>query len=39
MKFHGPLTPEQHEKLLQISKRCPVAKTLGNEIRIDHVAD
>jgi putative redox protein len=36
--FHGPLSDEQRETLLGIAKRCPVAKTLANEIRIDHVA-
>lgn len=35
IRLHGTLTPEQREKLLTIAKRCPVAKTLANEIRID----
>ena len=29
------LTPEQREKLLMIAGRCPVAKVLQSEIRID----
>jgi len=36
--LHGDaLTPEQREKLLVIAGRCPVAKTLQAEIRIDKV--
>jgi putative redox protein len=36
--FHGEqLTAEQREKLLVIAGRCPVAKTLQAEIRIDKV--
>jgi putative redox protein len=38
LKLHGEqLTPEQREKLLVIAGRCPVAKTLQAEIRIDKV--
>lgn len=33
--LHGDLTAEQRTKLLEIAKRCPVAKTLGSEIVID----
>ena len=33
----GPLSEEQRQKLLAIAARCPVAKTLGAEIRIDEV--
>jgi putative redox protein len=34
--LHGDqLTPEQREKLLVIAGRCPVAKTLQSEIRIE----
>jgi putative redox protein len=33
----GPLTDEQRQKLLSIAARCPVAKTLQAEIRIDEV--
>jgi uncharacterized OsmC-like protein len=29
------LTQEQKEKLLEIARRCPVAKTLGAQIRIE----
>ncbi|HET7436957.1 MAG TPA: OsmC family protein [Thermoanaerobaculia bacterium] len=35
--LHGALTQEQREHLLSIAKRCPVAKTLGSEIKIDEV--
>jgi putative redox protein len=31
------LTEEQRQRLLTIAGRCPVAKTLGSEIRIDEV--
>jgi putative redox protein len=30
----GPLTPEQHAKLLEISNKCPVHRTLTSEIDI-----
>ena len=33
----GPLDAAQREKLMTIAKRCPVAKTLQSEIRIDEV--
>ena len=33
--LHGNLTEEQKQQLLSIAKRCPVAKTLQNEIKID----
>lgn len=33
----GPLDAAQRETLLSIAKRCPVAKTLSAEIRIDEV--
>jgi uncharacterized OsmC-like protein len=33
--LHGPLSAEQKQQLLGIAKRCPVAKTLQNEIKID----
>jgi putative redox protein len=33
----GPLDDAQRAKLLTIAGRCPVAKTLGSEIRIDEV--
>jgi len=35
--LHGPLSPEQRQKLLQVAGRCPVAKTLQAEIKIDEV--
>ena len=38
LTLHGDqLTDEQREKLLTIAGRCPVAKTLSSEIRIDKV--
>lgn len=37
MKFLGNLTPEQKTKLTDIARRCPVYKTLTNEIRINEV--
>ncbi|MEO6487035.1 MAG: OsmC family protein [Thermoanaerobaculia bacterium] len=36
LALHGVLTAEQRTKLLEIAARCPVAKMLGAEIRIDH---
>jgi putative redox protein len=33
----GPLDDAQRERLLAIAARCPVAKTLSQEIRIDEV--
>ena len=33
---HGTLTDEQKKKLLDVASRCPVAKMLRSEIRIDH---
>lgn len=35
LQLDGPLDAGQREKLLEIAGRCPVAKTLSNEIRID----
>jgi putative redox protein len=37
LRLHGPLTPEQKQHLLSIAARCPVAKTLSSEIKIDEV--
>lgn len=37
IQLTGDLTAEQREKLIGAAKRCPVYKTLTNEIRIDHV--
>jgi uncharacterized OsmC-like protein len=33
----GPLTPEQSQRLFEVAARCPVAKTLQHEIRVDEV--
>jgi uncharacterized OsmC-like protein len=33
--FTGPLTEEQRSKLLEISNKCPVHRTLTSEIEID----
>lgn len=33
----GPLTDEQRQKLLAVAGRCPVAKTLQAEMKIDEV--
>jgi uncharacterized OsmC-like protein len=30
----GPLTPEQHTKLMQVAAKCPVHRTLTSEINI-----
>ena len=35
IRLKGNLTAEQRERLMQTAKRCPVYKTLTNEIRID----
>jgi putative redox protein len=37
IKLLGPLDEAQRQKLLTIAGRCPVAKTLSAEIRIDEV--
>ncbi len=37
IKLEGTLSEEQRQKLLTIAHRCPVAKTLQNEIKIDEV--
>ena len=37
IRLHGPLTTEQREHLLTIARRCPVAKTLSSEMKIDEV--
>ncbi|SRR5712692_7005984 len=36
LKLLGNLTDAQRARLFDVSKRCPVAKTLTSEIRIDH---
>jgi putative redox protein len=35
IRLTGNLTPEQRERLFSTAKRCPVYKTLTNEIRIN----
>jgi putative redox protein len=37
LRLHGDLTPEQREHLLAIAGRCPVAKTLSSEMKVDKV--
>jgi putative redox protein len=37
IQLGGPLTEEQRQHLLTIAARCPVAKTLASEIRVDDV--
>ena len=37
IRLHGPLDDAQRQRLLMIAGRCPVAKTLQSEIRIDEV--
>jgi len=37
ISLRGPLSAEQKEHLLTIAKRCPVAKTLSGEMKIDEV--
>jgi putative redox protein len=40
LRLRGPLTEEQRRQLLAIAARCPVHKTLTNEIKIrDTLAD
>jgi putative redox protein len=35
--FHGALSAEEQQRLLQIGDKCPVHKTLSNPIRIQSV--
>jgi putative redox protein len=35
IRLDGALSEEQKQKLLSVAERCPVAKTLRSEIRID----
>jgi putative redox protein len=37
IRLRGTLTEEQKQKLLAIAVRCPVAKTLASEIKVDEV--
>jgi putative redox protein len=32
---HGPLSAEQRERLVEIADKCPVHKTLHNEVKVD----
>jgi uncharacterized OsmC-like protein len=34
VELTGPLTPEQHAKLMQVAAKCPVHRTLTSEINI-----
>ena len=34
LTFTGPITPEQHTKLMEVAARCPVHRTLKSEIDI-----
>lgn len=35
IQLTGPLTPEQHTKLMEIAGKCPVHRTLKSEIDIN----
>ena len=37
IKVTGGLTPEQRARVLEVARRCPVAKTLMAEIRVEDV--
>lgn len=37
IKVTGNLTAEQRDRVLVVARRCPVAKTLMSEIRVDDV--
>lgn len=37
IKVTGDLTAEQRDRILAVARRCPVAKTLMSEIRVDDV--
>ena len=37
IRLLGPLSEEQRQKLFSVAARCPVAKTLASEIKIDEV--
>ena len=34
VKLTGPLTPEQHARLMEVAAKCPVHRTLTSEINI-----
>lgn len=33
--LHGPLAPEQRQRLLEIANKCPIHRVLSGEIRIE----
>ena len=35
IKVTGDLTPQQRDRVLVVARRCPVAKTLTSEIRVE----
>jgi len=37
IRLSGPLSEEQRQKLFSIAARCPVARTLSSEIKVDEV--
>lgn len=37
IRLLGPLDEAQRQKLFSVASRCPVAKTLGSEIKVDEV--
>ena len=37
IRLLGDLNEEQRQQLMKVAKKCPVAKTLGSEIKIDEV--
>ncbi len=39
IELTGPLTPEQHARLMEIAAKCPVHRTLKSEINIQLRAD
>jgi putative redox protein len=34
IELSGPLTPEQHSRLMEVAQKCPVHRTLKSEIDI-----
>ena len=37
IKVTGNLTAQQRDRVLAVARRCPVAKTMMSEIRVDDV--
>lgn len=37
IRLHGPLDEAQRQKLFSVAARCPVARTLQHEMRVDEV--